>query len=62
VHEINPDCRVVSHKTFFMPETRAEFDFSQYDYVVDSSHCEREGDKRISLGKVVYSRDGCTSF
>ena len=31
VHEINPDCRVVSHKTFFMPETRAEFDFSQYD-------------------------------
>ena len=36
VHEINPDCRVVTHKTFFMPETRAEFDFSQYDYVVDA--------------------------
>ena len=36
VHEINPDCRVVTHKTFFMPETQAEFDFSQYDYVVDA--------------------------
>ena len=36
VHEINPDCRVVTHKTFFIPETQAEFDFSQYDYVVDA--------------------------
>ncbi len=36
VHEINPDCRVVTHKTFFLPETQAEFDFSQYDYVVDA--------------------------
>ncbi|MBR4457450.1 MAG: tRNA threonylcarbamoyladenosine dehydratase [Clostridia bacterium] len=36
VHEINPDCRVITHKTFFMPETQAEFDFSQYDYVVDA--------------------------
>ena len=36
VHEINPDCRVITHKTFFMPETQAEFDFSQYNYVVDA--------------------------
>ena len=36
VREINPDCRVVTHKTFFMPETQEEFDFSQYDYVVDA--------------------------
>ena len=36
VHEINPDCRVITHKSFFMPETQAEFDFSQYDYVVDA--------------------------
>ena len=36
VHEINPDCRVVTHKTFFMPETRDQFDFTQYDYVVDA--------------------------
>ena len=36
VHEINPDCQVITHKTFFMPETQAEYDFSQYDYVVDA--------------------------
>ncbi len=36
IREINPDCRVTTRKTFFMPETRAEFDFSQYDYVVDA--------------------------
>ena len=36
IREINPDCQVVTHKTFFMPETQAEFDFAQYDYVVDA--------------------------
>ena len=36
IREINPDCQVVTHKTFFMPETQAEFDFTQYDYVVDA--------------------------
>lgn len=36
VAEINPDCRVTVHKTFFMPETAGEFDFSQYSYVIDA--------------------------
>ena len=36
VHEINPDCRVTTHKTFFMPDTQEQFDFTQYDYVVDA--------------------------
>ncbi len=36
VHEINPDCQVRTFKTFFMPETRTEIDFSQYDYIVDA--------------------------
>ncbi len=36
VAEINPDCRVAVHKTFFMPETAGEFDFSQYSYVIDA--------------------------
>ena len=36
IREINPDCQVVTHKTFFLPETQAEFDFAQYDYVVDA--------------------------
>ncbi|MBO7698383.1 MAG: tRNA threonylcarbamoyladenosine dehydratase [Erysipelotrichaceae bacterium] len=33
--EINPKINVVKHRTFYMPETKDEFDFSQYDYVVD---------------------------
>lgn len=36
VHEINPDCRVRTYKTFFLPDTRDQFDFSQYDYVIDA--------------------------
>ena len=36
VKEINPDCQVRTFKTFFMPETQAEFDFSQFDYIVDA--------------------------
>lgn len=34
--EINPDAVVNIHKTFFVPETADEFDFSAYDYVVDA--------------------------
>lgn len=33
---INPEIRVVAKKTFFLPETAGEFDFTQYDYVVDA--------------------------
>ena len=36
VHDINPDCVVAAHRTFFMPENAAEFDFSAYDYVIDA--------------------------
>lgn len=36
VNDINPDCIVKTYKTFFLPETAAQFDFSQYDYVVDA--------------------------
>ena len=36
IHEINPDCLVRTYRTFFLPETQAMFDFSQYDYVVDA--------------------------
>ena len=34
--EINPDAVVNTHKCFFLPETRDEFDFSQYSYVIDA--------------------------
>ncbi|MBR1606173.1 MAG: tRNA threonylcarbamoyladenosine dehydratase [Clostridia bacterium] len=36
VGDINPDCRVTVHKTFYLPETQDQFDFTQYDYVVDA--------------------------
>ena len=36
VREINPECRVTCHRTFFLPDTQNEFDFTQYDYVVDA--------------------------
>lgn len=36
IHDINPDCEVRKFKTFYTPETAGEFDFSQYDYVVDA--------------------------
>ncbi len=36
IASINPDIRVHPRKTFYLPETAGEFDFSQYDYVVDA--------------------------
>ena len=34
--DINPDIVVNTYKTFYTPETKNEFDFSKYDYVVDA--------------------------
>ena len=34
--DINPGVNVKIYKKFFSPETSKEFDFSQYDYVVDA--------------------------
>ena len=36
IADINPDCRVTVYRCFFLPETQALFDFTQYDYVVDA--------------------------
>lgn len=36
IKSINPDCVVNKHKCFYLPETADNFDFSQYDYVVDA--------------------------
>lgn len=33
---INPDIKVTAHKTFYMPDTAENFDFTQYDYIVDA--------------------------
>ena len=34
--EINPDADVEIRKCFYLPENAADFDFSEYDYVVDA--------------------------
>ncbi len=34
--DINPECKVETHKCFYLPESASEFDFSSYDYVVDA--------------------------
>ena len=34
--DINPNCKVESYKVFFSPETAEQFDFSEYDYIVDA--------------------------
>ena len=34
--EINPNAAVRTYKTFYTPQTAEQFDFTQYDYVVDA--------------------------
>ena len=36
IKDINPECKVTTYKTFYMPDTSDQFDFTQYDYVVDA--------------------------
>lgn len=36
VLDINPDIKVNIYKTFYMPDTKDQFDFTQYDYVIDA--------------------------
>ena len=36
IHAINPEAQVHIHQCFFLPENAHEFDFDQYDYVVDA--------------------------
>ena len=33
---INPDAEVKVYNTFYLPENSAEFDFTEYDYIVDA--------------------------
>ena len=36
VLSINPDAHVTARPVFYSPDTAADFDFSQYDYIVDA--------------------------
>lgn len=36
IHDINPACIVHARDCFYLPETAGEFDFAEFDYVVDA--------------------------
>lgn len=36
IKDISPDCEVRTYKTFYLPDTQDQFDFKEYDYVVDA--------------------------
>lgn len=36
IHDICPETKVNIHRCFFLPDTADQFDFTQYDYVVDA--------------------------
>lgn len=36
IADINPNAQVKVYKTFYMPDNADEFDFSEYDYIVDA--------------------------
>jgi len=36
IHDIDPTIQVTTYKTFYLPENADQFDFSQYDYVIDA--------------------------
>ena len=36
IRDINPDADINIYKTFYLPDTAEQFDFSQYDYIVDA--------------------------
>lgn len=33
--DINPNCKINTKKTFFLPENQNEFNFEDYDYIID---------------------------
>ena len=36
IADINPDCRVVTHEVFYLPENADAYDLSGYDYIADA--------------------------
>ena len=36
VKDINPECEVRTYQTFYGPDTAEQFDFAQYDYIIDA--------------------------
>ncbi len=61
--DINPECIIRKYRTFYLPETAAEFDFSQYDYIVDAVDTVTAKLNLITeahrAGKPIISAMGC---
>ena len=38
IKDINPGCAVRTYKTFYMPDTADQFNFYEYDYVIDAGN------------------------
>ncbi len=36
IADINPDCRVVTHQIFYLPENAEQYDLAGYDYIADA--------------------------
>ncbi len=36
IHDICPEIQVNTYKCFYMPDTSGQFDFTQYDYIIDA--------------------------
>lgn len=36
IKAINPECKVHAHNVFYLPENADNYDFSEYDYIVDA--------------------------
>ena len=54
VLSIDPDCQVRTYPIFYLPETADQFDFSQYDYVVDAIDTVAGKLQLIAAAKAAY--------
>ena len=52
IADINPAAKVNTYKMFYLPETADEFDFTEYDYIVDAVDTVSA---KISLAERAYS-------
>lgn len=34
--DINPECQITTHRCFFLPENKEQFNFTYYDYIIDA--------------------------
>ena len=54
IADINPDCIVTQHQCFFLPDNADDFDFNNYDYVVDAVDTVKA---KLTLAKICYDKN-----